>query len=84
MRIFYSILILLLIIGTPFWFYLPVIFVGIVMFPFFVEAIIFGLLIDFVYGLPSGGMFLGSTYGVAGAILVYLAIPLREHLRFNV
>lgn len=83
MRILYSILMTLLIVFTPYWFYLPVMFLGIVIFPMFVEAIVFGVIVDFAYGTPMQGSFLGFTYGVTSALLVLLAVPLRRHLRLN-
>jgi hypothetical protein len=73
---------LILIVTTPYWMYLPAILLGVIFFPLYIEAIFLGLLIDVVYGRPDVGL-LGFPFGIIAAALVFLAVPLREHLRFN-
>ena len=72
----------MLIVAAPYWVYLPAIILGIIFFPLYIEAIFFGLLVDVVYGRPDAGL-LGFPFGIIAAVLVFLAVPLREHLRFN-
>ncbi len=83
MRTLFSIFAVLLITLTPYWIYLPVILVGIVLFPLYVEAIFFGFLIDTLYGSGEGFLF-GFVFAMIATLLVYFVVPFREHLRFNV
>lgn len=81
-----SLLILLLaIIFLPYWVYLPLLLAAIVIFPIFWEGIIFGLLIDVLYGWgvtswPS----LISPAALVALVLVIILLPVRERLRFHV
>jgi hypothetical protein len=73
---------LMLVVVAPYWVYLPAILLCIIYFPLYIEAIFLGLLIDVVYGRPDVGL-LGFPFGIIAATLIFLAVPLREHLRFN-
>ena len=75
MRPSFSIVALILILSTPYWLYLPFIFVGIVVFPLYVEAIVLGAVVDTVYG--------GFSLGITSTLLVLIALPLRKHFRFH-
>lgn len=85
MRVGYTILLLIFVLSTPFWIYMPAILLGIILFPLYVEAIFFGLLIDTIYGGGSGiNIFFRYIFGLGAAILVLFVAPLRSYLRFNV
>lgn len=81
MRLIFFLICFGLVIVAPFWVYVPVVLVGVVVFPFFVEAIILGALVDVLYG--DGRFLFGFTFTLLSAVVVYFAVPLREHLRFN-
>lgn len=76
-RIFGSISVLVAILVLPFWIYIPILFVAILVFPFFWEGILFALLIDVIYG---GGV----KTALSALILLIILLPIRENLRFNV
>jgi len=75
-RIIGSIAILISILVLPFWVYLPVLFIAIIIFPFFWEGILFALLVDTVYGS-------GIETALYALILLIILIPIRENLRLN-
>lgn len=83
MRIAASLFILIIILITPYWVYFPAVVLGIVIFPFYIEAIIFGLLIDELYGTVHSTFIMSFPFGMIAALLVLVAHPLRERLRFN-
>ncbi|MHB1330813.1 MAG: hypothetical protein ACYCY6_02490 [Minisyncoccota bacterium] len=84
MRIWYSTILLILTITTPSWVYLPMIFIGIMVFSFYIESVFLGLLVDILYGGAIDSVLLGFPFGSIGALLTLIAIPLRRHLRFRV
>ena len=77
-----SIIILISILVLPYWIYIPVLFIGIIFFPFFWESILFALLIDVLYG-AGVHIFPPSISLLTLSILIALIIliPLRERLR---
>lgn len=80
-----SLLILLSIIFLPYWIYLPVLLAGIIIFPMFWEGVVFGLLIDVLYGWgitapPS----LISPMALVALVFIVVLFPVREHIRFHV
>jgi hypothetical protein len=82
MRLAGTIFMVLLIFFAPAWLYLPAILLGILFFPFFVEAIIMAFLIDLLYGPARHGQaFFGFPLAVLASLLVLLAILFRERLR---
>lgn len=84
MRITFSIIAFILFLTLPYWVYAPFILIGVVIFPLYVEAIIFGLLIDTIYGGAGYGQILfGLPFSIGASLSVFLAVPLRESLRFN-
>lgn len=83
MRIAFSLILVLSIITLPAWVYIPLGVVGVVLFPLYIEAIIFGALVDTLYGV-SGGFVSGFLFAWLSGGLVFFAQPLREQLRFNV
>lgn len=75
----FTIIILLSIIFLPYWVYLPLLLLAIVMLPMFWEGILLGLLTDMLYGSMTA-----VSYPVVGIIvtaLVIISIPLRARLR---
>ncbi|MEK7194569.1 MAG: hypothetical protein AAB660_02690 [Patescibacteria group bacterium] len=84
MRILFTLIVFLALIVTPYWIYFPLILIGIVLFPFYLEAILLGLIVDLVYGggANSNALF-GFPFGIVVAILIFFTAPLREYLRFN-
>ncbi len=74
--VFLSILIL------PYWVYIPVLCIAVIVFPFFWEGILLALFIDFVYG---GGIesFSSFPFTISFYILIFLIIliPLRTRIR---
>jgi hypothetical protein len=73
------------IIILPYWVYVPVLFVAIVLIPFFWEGIVLGFLIDVLYGsgveaFPS----FVSPFALAALIGVIIMLPVRNYLRYYV
>lgn len=83
MRVWYTIVVLILTMTTPSWIYLPLIFIGIIVFQFYIESVFLGLLVDVLYGGAISNVLLGFPFGFAGALLTLIAIPLRKRLRFS-
>jgi len=77
-----SIIILISILVLPYWIYIPVLFIGIILFPFFWESILFAFLIDVLYG-QGIKIFSPSISLLTLSILIALIalMPLRERLR---
>ena len=75
-RVLGSTVVLVSILVLPFWVYLPVLFIAIIIFPFFWEGILFALLVDTVYGS-------GIETALYALILLIILIPIRENLRLN-
>lgn len=82
MRIGFTLFALVTIFFLPYWIYLPVLALGIILFPLYLEVIVLSLLVDTIYGSPGAPLF-GYPFGIISALLVLFAAPLREHLRFN-
>jgi len=83
MRIIFSITLLIIILSAPAWVYLPLIFLGIVLFPMYLEAIVLGVVIDMAYGGTQSIFFTKFAFGIGIALLVYLFAPIRSYLRFS-
>ncbi len=84
-RLVALLMLLLAIIFLPYWVYLPLLLAAILVFPVFWEGILFGLLIDVLYGWgvtawPS----LISPAALSALVLVIILLPVRERLRFHV
>lgn len=83
-RLFGSALVLLSILVLPFWFYIPILFIAIVVFPFYWEGILFGFLIDVLYGNGISPVSYGVSLWGLGALIILLALmPFRGHIRFS-
>lgn len=77
-----SLVILLSILLLPYWIYVPVLFIGIIFFPFFWEGILLALLIDFIHGNETLSLtsFVFS-FGFYALIALIILLPIRERLR---
>ena len=84
-RIIGSVLILIFIFVMPYWIYIPFLFIGIILFPFFWEGIVFVFLIDVVYGgtVETFANFI-SPLAVFVLIALIVMLPVRESLRSHV
>jgi len=81
-RILCSVVILAFILFLPYWIYIPVLFVGIILFPFFWEGIFLAFLIDAIHGskmevFPS----LISPLTLSVLIMLVALLFIRERLR---
>ncbi len=81
-RIIGFIIVFVSIITLPYWVYVPVLFIAIIIFPFFWESIILVLLIDVLYG-NGVKTFSWSVPPLAFSVLVALIVMLyfRDSLR---
>lgn len=75
-RHFVSAVILIAVVFLPYWIYVPLIFAASLLLPFYWEAILFGFLIDTLYG--TSGLY---SAALTAAAAVALFIPVRERLR---
>jgi len=81
-RILCSVVILAFILFLPYWIYIPVLFVGIILFPFFWEGIFLAFLIDAIHG--SGMEVFPSLISplILSVLIVLVALLfIRERLR---
>ncbi|MEK9171646.1 MAG: hypothetical protein AAB782_00195 [Patescibacteria group bacterium] len=81
-RILCSVVILTSILFLPYWVYIPVLFVGIILFPFFWEGIFLAFLIDVIHGsgmkiFPS----LISPLALSVFVVLVALLHIRERLR---
>ena len=76
-RVLGSTVVLISILVLPFWIYLPILFIAIVIFPFFWEGILFALLVDTVYGS-------GIETALYALVALVVFLPIRESLRLYV
>ena len=81
-RILCSVVILISILFLPYWVYIPVLFVGIILFPFFWEGIFLVFLIDVIHGngmkiFPS----LISPLALSVLVMLVALLYIRERLR---
>ena len=81
-RVFGSIVIFVSILFLPYWVYIPALFIGAILFPFFWEGILLAFLVDVLHGgemkiLPS----LVSPLALFLLVALILLLPIRENLR---
>ncbi len=81
-RFIVSALIFLTILFLPYWVYLPLLFLGMVLSPFYWEALVFAFLIDILYG-EGHSLFLSPMALTTLFILAVLPL-LRERLRWQI
>jgi hypothetical protein len=83
-RIAGVIFILFSILVMPYWIYVPVLFIGIFIFPFFWEAIILGFLIDIAHGSGIEGLpSFVSPFAFSALVSLIILLPVRKRLRAN-
>ena len=81
-RILAGVINVLLILFAPYWLYLPALFISTIFLQSYWEAIIFGILIDTLYG-KGGSFFAVHTFGILFLLIVIIELPLRKRFRFN-
>jgi hypothetical protein len=69
-----SIVLLISILVLPYWIYIPILFIAIVLLPFYWEGILFAFLVDILYGS-------GVETGLYALILLVVLLPVRKSLR---
>ena len=77
-----SIVVLISILFLSYWFYLPILIIAMVIFPFYWEGLLLAFLIDILYGhgieaLPS----LVAPSALVALILLIIIMPLRDRIR---
>lgn len=81
-RVLGSVVIFVSILFLPYWVYIPVLFLGAIVFPFFWEGILLVFLIDAVHG---GEMRIFSSFvsplALSLLFMLILLVPIRENLR---
>ena len=85
-RPFLFVFLLVLILTTPYFIYLPILFFVIIFIPLYWEGILLGFLIDALYGTyPHLGVSFYFPVGIVATLLVIILLPLRERIRlYNV
>ena len=75
-------IVLFSILALPYWIYIPILFIAIILFPFFWEGILFALLIDVLYGSFLGTFpFLFSPTAAIALIALVVMLFFRDNLR---
>ena len=78
-------IILFAILVFPYWVYVPLLFLGIFIFPFFWEAILLGFLIDILFGNGVEGITsFVSPFAFTALISLVILLPVRKRLRAHV
>jgi hypothetical protein len=84
MRIITTIFILFALFLLPYWIYLPILFLSLLVFPFFWEGIILAFVVDTLYGFGGGTDWVGRFPMALIAAIIFLVVPLaRKYLRIN-
>jgi hypothetical protein len=69
----------------PYWIYIPVLFIFIILVPFFWEGILFAILINIIYAKNMGMLALVlSPLTVIALIVIIVLLPIRDKLRLYV
>jgi hypothetical protein len=81
-HIFASLIIFLSILFFPYWIYIPILFVAIIIVPFFWEGVLFVLMIETI-SLGKVEMFtsLISPLTISALLVLIILLPIRERLR---
>jgi hypothetical protein len=83
-RIVSTIIVLIAISAFPYWIYIPLLFLAIILFPFYWEGIIMAFLIDVLYGGYShAGISFVYPFAIFASVLVLLALPIRDRIRIH-
>lgn len=80
-----SLVVLVSILVFPYWVYMPILFIAIVIIPFFWEGILLALLIHVIHGNGAGILLsLVSPLVLSVLIVLIILLPIRENLRSHV
>jgi len=83
-RVLYTILLIFLILYTPYWLYLPAILLGMMLFPLYWESIALCAFIDYYYGARDfAGTPLAFPFAIAAALLLLALVELKERMRLT-
>lgn len=81
-RIISIIGLLVAIVFLPYWIYVPALAIAVIVLPFFWEGIIFGLLIDALYGSSITSFYsVFKTFSFWTLALLIIILPVRKRLR---
>jgi len=81
-RAFGSMVVLISILTLPYWIYIPILYIAIVLFPFFWEGILFTFLINIIYGNGIDISFsLIPPSALSVLVILTILLPLRRRLR---
>ena len=83
-RNFVTLLLVAMVLWSPFWVYASALVVVCMFFPFYFEAIILGFLIDVLYRSHEVSGITFFPHALGFTLFIILLIPLKERLRFNV
>ncbi len=63
---------------------MPLILLGVIIFPLYIEAILFSFIIDSAYGVVSAGnIFFHFPGALISTLIIIVLIPLREKIRLH-
>ena len=84
-RAIVNLCLLLAIIFLPFWIYLPLLVLALAVMPYFLEIILFGFLIDVLYGAGAySGISFDFPFAIYALLGFFVSSILRSQLRLNV
>jgi len=84
-RILWSVITLASILFLPYWIYVPVLFIGVILIPFFWEGMLLALIINVIHGSSVGFLpSLVSPLPLSVLIVLVALLPIRESLRYYV
>ncbi|MDO8590290.1 MAG: hypothetical protein Q7R69_03425 [bacterium] len=76
------VVVLVSILVFPYWVYIPVLFIAIIITPFFWEGILLAFLIDVIHGSGMEVPFsLASPLALTALVALIVLLPIRENLR---
>lgn len=79
-----TIVLSLAIIAFSYWVYIPIMVLCAAVFPFYFEAVIFGFVIDVLYGSRAyASLSFFFPFALLSALLVIILLPVRQYLRLN-
>jgi hypothetical protein len=83
-RIAVVIILTVMVVAGPYWLYIPLIVLAIFLYPFFIEGMFLGFLIDALYGVGDRSIFfLNFPFALVGTLLILVVPFVRSRLRFN-
>lgn len=82
-RIITTVLIVVSVIIMPYWFYLPVLFLAVIIFPFYWEGLLVVFFIDVIYGSGFGLGHLFSPLVISVLVALAISILFRDNIRLT-